>query len=113
MWIRYRKNGGQVISISNLTAAPWGDSTFFGVYEHGSDVDFSKALFCSGSTVRDATAPEIAAFLVAEAADKEADEKTKAKDLLTEAGPIGRALRAVMARAGLSTQDLKDSIDAE
>lgn len=94
----YRKNGGQVVGLS-VNAYSGFNATYYDTAANpalpdGKDLGTPK-LFAAG-TVRNATAPEIANFSVAQAADEMLQARQEASDLLDTAYPIAKLHRAVL-----------------
>lgn len=80
-YYHYRKNGGEVLSISTASDE-WTPDTYFGVYENALHKDLNTPQWCDGTTIRDATESEIANFPVAAAADVVAMQQNDAKNVV-------------------------------
>lgn len=99
-YYRYRKNGGEVYSMS-VSADEWTPDTYFGVYETEEKRDLAPSQWCDGSEIRNATDAEIAAFSAASATDGAIMQRAGAKDVVDNTGtrnkiPVQRALRGLV-----------------
>jgi hypothetical protein len=96
----YRKTGGQVLGVStDPTAYAGADTTYYGVLTdptltNGADLGTPK--IWDGSSVRNATAPEIAAFVTAEATDTNLQQRTQASAQVTTEPLSRKVLRSLI-----------------
>jgi hypothetical protein len=98
-WL-YRKNGGEVMGISvEADAYANVDATYLGVATDPGTPDgasLQPAKIWDSPNVRNATAPEIAAFPAAEATDTNLQNRQKAKDFLDTHPTTRKVLRSLV-----------------
>jgi hypothetical protein len=98
-WL-YRKNGGEVMGVSSEADSYANvDATYYGVATDPGTPDgasLDPAKIWDDPNVRNATAPEIAAFSAAEAVDTNLQDRQKAKDLLDSQPQMRKVLRSLV-----------------
>lgn len=123
-YVQYRKNGGEVTAVS--VHAVFEDTAYFGFLEDpptpdGLDLAVSK--INDAGTVRNATAPEIAAFPIYQAEDENLMQRKYAKTLLNSHPMHKKLMKGLLsvligeintlrAHHGLSDRTLQQAVDA-